>query len=576
VPDKGAVFVFEGPDGVGKSTLVTAVKRRLNGLSVLDLSFPGSIAGTLGAHVYALHHRHEQYGVREMTPDARQLLHVSAHVETIITLVRPHVADGGVVLLDRYWWSTWVYGVLSGVPKSSLKRMIALEQFYWKRIQPKAVFLVNRAEAEIAVPDRKAFNSRSNEYDVLARSQEKRVRVLRVDNAGDIESVADLPVLTILETVQAPKSGKAPGVGQTGAPVQRAQQLSFANVLPESAPQLLGADNLPAIWAKLSSPRPSAVFDTYWRFAAERQAIFFRRLQNKSGPWTNDPILSQYKFTNAYRASDRVSQFLIREVIGRDDKNRNELFFRILLFKFFNKIDTWRHLVAALGELTIRTFDVPSYDRILTGLMQSGQAIYSGAYIMPTGGNSWGEPRKHLMHLKLLQHMISQDLPQKVSEAPTMRNAFELLKATPTLGNFLAYQYVIDLNYSTATDFSESEFVVPGPGARDGIRKSFTSLGDFSEADVIRLMYDRQEHEFRSRGLSFQSLWGRPLQLIDCQNLFCEVDKYARVHHPEVEGTSGRSRIKQQFRPSSEPLSYQYPQKWEINHLISGSAVEPS
>ena len=45
-------------------------------------------------------------------------------------------------------------------------------------------------------------------------------------------------------------------------------------------------------------------------------------------------------------------------------------------------------------------------------------------------------------------------------------------------------------------------------------------------------MAENQEDEFARRGIEFQTLWGRPLQLIDCQNLFCEVDKYARVYHP--------------------------------------------
>src|ERR1051325_10092909 len=61
--------------------------------------------------------------------------------------------------------------------------------------------------------------------------------------------------------------------------------------------------------------RPTVVFTTYWRFAAERQKIFFRRLKKPNPPWTTDPLLQQHKFTNAYRASDRVSQYLIRHVI---------------------------------------------------------------------------------------------------------------------------------------------------------------------------------------------------------------------------------------------------------------------
>src|SRR5688500_10433153 len=91
------------------------------------------------------------------------------------------------------------------------------------------------------------------------------------------------------------------------------------------------------------SLRPSKVYDTFWRFAAERQAIFFRRLRGQPYPWTNDPILARHRFTNAYRASDRTSQYLIQRVIYRNDlpSSANEVVFRILLFKLFNSIRTW-------------------------------------------------------------------------------------------------------------------------------------------------------------------------------------------------------------------------------------------
>ena len=131
-----------------------------------------------------------------------------------------------------------------------------------------------------------------------------------------------------------------------------------------------------------------------------------------------------------------------------------------------------------------------------------------------------------------------------------MQQAFELLKSYSGIGDFLAYQYVIDINYSELTDFTESEFVVPGPGALDGIRKCFVNDGGLNEPEIIKFMADRQEREFERLGLDFQSLWGRRLQLIDCQNLFCEVDKYARVRHPEVDGLSGRSRIEMTFASS--------------------------
>lgn len=155
-----------------------------------------------------------------------------------------------------------------------------------------------------------------------------------------------------------------------------------------------------------------------------------------------------------------------------------------------------------------------------------------------------------------------------------MHAAFDILLSYPTIGPFLAYQFVTDINYSEVTSFSEREFVVPGPGALDGIRKCFASLGGLTEAEIIRFMMDIQEREFDRLGLKFDSLWGRPLQLIDCQNLFCEVDKYSRVAHPEASGVSGRTRIKQRFEENRNPIAYWYPPKWGLNEKIAAWAKQ--
>lgn len=317
-------------------------------------------------------------------------------------------------------------------------------------------------------------------------------------------------------------------------------------------------------------PVPSAVYDTYWRFAAERQAIFFRRLRGAKNGWTTDSILARHKFTNAYRASDRVSQYLIRNVIYRGERSGTEVFFRTMLFKLFNRIETWKLLERELGELTFAEYKFEHYDTILERAMKAGGKIYSAAYIMPSH-TGFGEARKHRGHLKLLEKMIGDRLPDRLREAGSMRKAFGLLREYPGIGDFLAYQFVTDLNYSELTDFKETEFVVPGPGARDGLRKCFKSFGGYSESDVIQLVMDSQDQEFARLGISFESLWGRPLQLIDCQNLFCETDKYARVAHPEVKGTTGRTRIKQLYQPTWEPIEYWYPPKWGINTQVEAT-----
>lgn len=321
------------------------------------------------------------------------------------------------------------------------------------------------------------------------------------------------------------------------------------------------------VFSQLTPAKPTKVFDTYWQFAAERQAIFFRRLEGEPPEtWTQDPIIVKYKFTNAYRASDRVSQYLIKNVIYKGDQSPEEIFFRTILFKIFNRIETWELLERELGGVSYEDYSFKSYDNVLTKARKKGTRIYSAAYIMPSGNRAFGYRQKHRNNLRMLEQMMEEEVALRIADARSMKEAFELLRSYPLIGDFLAYQYVTDVNYSKLTNFSENEFVVPGPGALSGVHKCFSSLGGLTEANIIRHVMERQEEEFESRGIEFRTLWGRPLQLIDCQNLFCEVDKYARIAHPEF--TNGRTRIKQNYRHNDEPIEYWYPPKWKLNGKI--------
>jgi len=308
--------------------------------------------------------------------------------------------------------------------------------------------------------------------------------------------------------------------------------------------------------------RTTPVFDTYWRFAAERQEIFFRRVSGFAAPWTADPILASYRFTNVYRASDRVSQYLIRNVIYEGDQSGEEVFFRILLFKLFNRIETWELLQCKVAPISWRTFHLGRYVALLDAEFENGRTLYSPAYIMPSP--PFGSVRKHTNHLQLLCAMMRDHAPLKISRATTLNDVYTILRSYPSLGDFLAFQFSIDLNYSGIIDFSEMDFVVAGPGARSGISKAFHDTAGLIEEDVIRGVADCADREFEKRGLSFRRLWGRSLQLIDCQNLFCEVDKYSRVAHPEFSGT-GRARIKQKFVAAHNLVPQWYPPKWGLS-----------
>lgn len=316
----------------------------------------------------------------------------------------------------------------------------------------------------------------------------------------------------------------------------------------------------------LDKLKPTPVFDAYLNFAVERQNIFWRRFAGQSFPWTSDPILSNWKFTNTYRVLDRVSQYLVREVIGHGKQSVDELFFRILLFKIFNRIDTWNLLERHLGEISWRTYNYERYDAILSDAKNSGVPIYSMAYVMPSPGTVFGEQLKHRNHLRLLEFMFANRIPHIVAKSKSMKAVFETLRQCPSLGNFLAFQYTIDLNYSDIIDFSEMDFVVAGPGARDGIAKCFTQSTDFTSEEIIELVTINLDSLFDAAGLKFDTLFGRPLQLIDCQNIFCEISKYARVAFPDRLGVSGRTRIKQKYKSNNDTLiPLVLPTKWGLS-----------
>jgi len=311
---------------------------------------------------------------------------------------------------------------------------------------------------------------------------------------------------------------------------------------------------------------PTDVFDAYWQFAAERQRIFQARLSGAEPPFTEDPVLHNFKFTNAYRASDRTSQYLIRHVIYDAPRTWRQTFYRIILFKLFNLIGTWEYLEHRIGdELEDPVDAVGAIEQALNSARAEGKVIYSAAYIMPSA-TSFGSSRKHVNHLRLMSAMAQDKLELRIGEAESMRS--DLLTSYPSIGRFLGYQLATDLNYSPHLSFDEDEFVVAGPGALDGIAKCFGDAPDRHPEDIIWWTYDTQQEHFRARGIDFPDLWGRPLQLIDCQNLYCEISKYARVAHPEVRGTSDRKRIKQRFEPTPDPLTAWYPPKWNINKTV--------
>jgi hypothetical protein len=313
------------------------------------------------------------------------------------------------------------------------------------------------------------------------------------------------------------------------------------------------------------------VHDTYWRFAAKRQKLFELRVREELGPWSEDRILSTFKFCNTFRAADRVSQYLIREVIyGPEGEGLDpeDAFLRIVLFRLFSKEATWEALEEATGGLRRSTLEVEKLGDLLEDL-RTRQPIYTAAFIL-AAPSSYGHKAKHRNHLALVADMFrSGGLGARLGSAGSLAEIYQALTEYPMIGPFLGYQIAIDLNYSEHLDFDENEFTMPGPGALRGIAKVFRDDGGKTPQALIMRMVERQEAEFDRLGLEFGGLFERPLHAIDCQGLFCETDKYSREAFPGLK--SNRTRIKQEFRPNTEPLDPFFPPKWGLNERVAAA-----
>jgi dTMP kinase len=99
-------ITFEGPDGSGKSTQINLVVEHLSrlGYRVLCTREPGGTA--IGNQIRQVLH---DVNNTEMSARAEILLYSASRAQLVEQVILPHLAQGGVVLCDRYADSTYAY-----------------------------------------------------------------------------------------------------------------------------------------------------------------------------------------------------------------------------------------------------------------------------------------------------------------------------------------------------------------------------------------------------------------------------------------------------------------------------------
>ena len=185
----GLFITFEGGEGCGKSTQIGALKARLEAMdkTVVQTREPG---GTdLGESVRSLL-QHDDAG-QGMSPEAELLLFAASRAQHVRELIAPAIAQGQIVLCDRFLDSTIVYqGVARAIDS---KKVETINQFAIGDTKPDLTILIdlppeigldrvyNRSDGQLDRMEKEAiefFQAVRQGYLDLAKSEPKRFLVL--------------------------------------------------------------------------------------------------------------------------------------------------------------------------------------------------------------------------------------------------------------------------------------------------------------------------------------------------------------------------------------------------------------
>ena len=194
----GLFITFEGGEGCGKSTQIAALKARLEaiGKTVVQTREPGGTA--LGESVRSLL-QHDDAG-QGMSPEAELLLFAASRAQHVRELIAPAIAQGQIVLCDRFLDSTTVYqGVARAIDS---KKVETINQFAIGDTKPDLTILIDlppeiglgrvhaRSDGQLDRMEKEAiefFQAVRQGYLDLAKSEPKRFLVL--DGSQSIEDL---------------------------------------------------------------------------------------------------------------------------------------------------------------------------------------------------------------------------------------------------------------------------------------------------------------------------------------------------------------------------------------------------
>lgn len=273
----------------------------------------------------------------------------------------------------------------------------------------------------------------------------------------------------------------------------------------------------------------------YW--INERERIRQARRAGKPWPWTEDPILQTYKFTNVFRRYDRTTQALIRRVSKFNSRaNRLDLFTHICLFRLFNLSSTYDAIAPHW----------PNRKKMLKALNEAAKhgPLFTRAYITnpPNDGK-----KKHVSYLDTMKEICKSRvrIVKSIVKEKTLERAVKEMKAFHHIGGFVAYELACDFAYFSSLLKPAKDRLTwanTGPGAARGIRRVL--YGSAKKRKGERIDYLKAMQDLLALAPKYLEPHVRkPLELREIEHSLCEYDKWSRVHFSE-----GKKKPKQKYK----------------------------
>ena len=241
-------------------------------------------------------------------------------------------------------------------------------------------------------------------------------------------------------------------------------------------------------------------------FVIDRYKVHKRKdIQHLLAPWTKNPILQEFKFTNVRREHDKQTQYLLQHITNNPSLTLEDKIANSIIFRAWNNLETFRDFGFPYRCKKLYSPKLKERVRPLFHSLQNQQQDrlwFTNAFHLSGPKDMWGyvsadpqceerEPEVPLRPFNIGVYLGEMGLVEKLLKCKSQLEAFETIKLLRGFANFLAYQVYVDLTYIPEFPFSENEFTVAGPGCKKGINFIFTNKGGMNYEECLFWLRDR-------------------------------------------------------------------------------------